>query len=317
MSWLAPGTWSWDVARIGLLGGAIACAATFVLARAARAIGFGDAAESARKLQSGPVPPIGGWALLLPWLLLLAPASLQEFSPLVLTPLLLLVAGTFDDLFGLRPLPKVATQLAAVSPLVASGDPFLALLVLVAINVANTFDNADGALATTSWLGFAAWGSPFCLWIAGFLPWNLNGGGSGGRTRPTAYLGDAGAYLLGAVLVLHPLTAFALWIPALDLARLSVLRWRRGSRPWIGDRRHLAHRLQAKGLRPPAVAGTLALAGAPAAILPVVDFGRALLLARSPGPVEWPGPVSVAGLALSTLAFAALLVWAPDPERAP
>ena len=63
--------------------------------------------------------------------------------------------------------------------------------------------------------------------------------------------------LLGALVLLVPAAWPALALPLFDLLRLSALRLARGSRPWIGDRRHLAHRLEAAGLSRAWVLGSL------------------------------------------------------------
>ena len=116
---------------------------------------------------------------------------------------------------------------------------------------------------------------------------------------PTAYLGDSGAYLLGLLLYRHGAWP-ALWIPFLDLLRLCIVRWRAGSRPWLGDRRHLAHRLQAAGLGPFAVAVILAAMAVPACL----GFSLAGL---------FPG-VSVLGLALGALFYGLAVRWTPASQ---
>ena len=123
-----------------------------------------------------------------------------------------------------------------------------ALFAVVAVNLANTFDHADGSLGSIAWIGLVFAGAPAAAGaVFGFLPWNLNAGkreeANGLHRPPTAYLGDAGSHLLGAWILLCPQAWPVLLVPALDLARLSVARLVRGSRPWIGDREHLGHRL--------------------------------------------------------------------------
>ena len=103
--------------------------------------------------------------------------------------------------------------------------------------------------------------------LAGFLPCNVRA--RDGRALvpgiPGAILGDAGSHLLGMALWLDVATWPALALPLADLARVSVERLRAGQAPWVGDRRHLAHRLERAGLAPAGVATVLALAAAPSA----------------------------------------------------
>jgi hypothetical protein len=76
---------------------------------------------------------------------------------------------------------------------------------------------------------------------------------------PRAYLGDAGSHVIGILWAADPRAWPLLVLPLLDLARLAFLRRSLGQPPWRGDRRHLAHRLAARGLGPVAV--VLALLG--------------------------------------------------------
>ena len=153
--------------------------------------------------------------------------------------------------------------------LAGSSSPWgvaLALAVLLgaltAMNAANTFDNADGALSAMGALGMWSVAPAAAGALLGFLPFNANS--TWRRTgTPSAYLGDAGSHLVGMLVLLHPLAWPVLLVPLFDLARLSVVRWRAGSRPWIGDRRHLAHRMAGAGLGPGSVACALALISAP------------------------------------------------------
>ena len=259
---------------------AITALAVPLLARLARRRGWTDGAEgplAARKPQGRPVPAVGGVAVLLGALAALllfgAGAGAGDRGPFLLpvsgaagaaalgSLLALAAVGFLDDRRpgGLPPGRKLAAQAAALLPAVlamggergAGAAVLLFLGGLVAVNAVNTFDNADGAVGAVCLLGFAAVVPAVAGALAGFLPWNLNA--REGRPRdpsatPTAYLGDAGSHPLAFLVLLTPLAWPLLWLPLLDLARLSVVRWRAGSRPWIGDRRHLAHRLAARGL---------------------------------------------------------------------
>lgn len=282
-----------------LVGAAIAVVTTHLLARQALERGWVDRREGAeeRKPRRSPVPLVGGAALLvallvwdlaggrgLPW-----PALLTAFG-----------VGLVDDLVpgGLPPRAKLMGQCAAA--LVLALFPFgagvdgvldrLALMVVavVAMNAVNTFDNADGAAAT---LGLAA------LWpvpgprgaLLGFLPFNLllRRRGAGAERPPWAMLGDSGSHLVGLLIAATPGAEPFLLLPLLDLGRLAIVRERHGRRPWEGDRRHLAHRLEALGLGPLLVVACLAgillptwlaaLIGAGAELVPLGMFGTTAL----------------------------------------
>jgi UDP-GlcNAc:undecaprenyl-phosphate GlcNAc-1-phosphate transferase len=308
--------------------------ATLLFVRVARRLSWGDApagAAGARKLQRGAVPPVGGAALLVG--LALAGAERVRSGTQLLAPgvdpgvvrgalaslVLVFAVGLADDLLrdGLRPLAKLSLQGLALLPFAlalalaggavggAGGAVAVLLLALVALNVLNTYDNADGAVGLAAAAAFLLAGPWVLAALLGFLPFNLDAARRGRRAQraPTAYLGDAGAFVLAFLIVLHPTSWGVLWVPFLDLLRLSIVRIRVGSRPWIGDRRHLAHLLQRRGLAPPAVA--LLLAGL---ALPVI--AGVALEPRAAG-------AALSGCLLSTFLFGACLRWVTGEEGGP
>ena len=234
------------------VGASVALFATYPLIRLARALDWQDApgpSDHERKQQAQPVPVVGGAAILLGLF------ALGDSGPWVWPPLLAaFFVGLVDDLLpgGLRPGLKVAGQ-AGVGLVVAQslfpGDmaQLLVCLVLVplALNIWNTFDNADGAATGVGALCLLSLGSPAAAPLLGFLPWNLRP-----RGAAAAYLGDSGSHLLGCLIILHPGAWPLMALPAMDLLRVSILRLRAGQPPWQGDRRHLAHRLEARGRSP-------------------------------------------------------------------
>jgi len=146
----------------------------------------------------------------------------------------------------------------------------------------------------------------------GFLPYNW--------PRARVFLGDTGSMVIGFALaslsvmgvyttgaelpvlaVLAPL--FILAIPILDAVIVISLRIRDGYRPWLGDRRHISHRLVQRGMRPAAAVATLwaasAACGLAALLLPIVGMQAAPLL------------VTLIGFALVALIAAAGLEGLP------
>ncbi|MDF1729837.1 MAG: hypothetical protein P1U53_19035, partial [Sulfitobacter sp.] len=133
----------------------------------------------------------------------------------------------------------------------------------------------------------------------GFLPWNLlllrKDKESSGPGVPWAYLGDAGSHLAGILMVWYEPARPLLLLPLLDLARVAWLRILAGERFWVGDRRHLGHRLLDVGLVPK-LAALLALMPC----LPLLAVDRMGL--------------KVAGLACTALMVGLLWVAAPPQD---
>ncbi len=226
-----------------------------------------------------------------------------------------LVVGLIDDLLptGLRAAHKLAGQAIAglmlAWPVLLAGEIALGLALvagtLVALNAFNTFDNADGAASTLALVALAQALPVASAAIAGFLPFNLRRADGRGwllPRLPRAILGDAGSHLLGMLVLLTPAAWPALALPLLDLVRVSLERLRAGSRPWVGDRRHLAHRLERLGAPPATVVALLLLIAAPSVLL-----GRAVSEVYS---LE----LALLGVALTTALFAlAALLTRPGP----
>jgi UDP-GlcNAc:undecaprenyl-phosphate GlcNAc-1-phosphate transferase len=271
---------------------------------------------SARKTQV-PAAPVGGlaMALALAFGLSLSSAEISarlgahglgpegarwltdslEFPPLLalLSLLLALALGCLDDLWrdGLGPLAKLGGQAVAALPwtFMASETGYLgfegsaaALLAggaaLAAMNLVNTWDNSDGAALSLGAVAGLAIGSPALLGASlGLLPWNLRRPARPGPL-PQLYLGDGGSHLLGMALAIEPAGLLVLLVPALDLLRLSIERLLRGSRPWIGDRRHLAHLLAQRGLPRLLVLGLLVLALLPSILVWLIALGPLVYL---------------------------------------
>jgi len=270
----------------------------------------GDLAE--RKPRTRPVALVGGAALLL-GLLAFQLASSAGSAPHL--PWMALVGafllGLVDDLKrgGLPALGKFAGQvgvgvLLALEPGLEWHERILrGVLCVVAQNAVNTFDNADGAATSLGLLACAPHAGARAV-LLGFLPFNLLlGHGKGPKRVPLAYLGDSGSHLLGVLFAWLPGAEIALLLPLLDLARLVVVRWRAGQAPWLGDRRHLAHRLEAAGLSPVAVALALVVIAAPPFLAPEL-LAQALT----------PGSALALGVLASLALFSAAVRWTPNPK---
>ena len=284
----------------------LACAAlTPLFARLAVRRGWVDDGSDAadRKPQARAVPLVGGTAIVvaclvahvvgrafgargaLDWIepvrgaIVGSTASIWIVSSLALAYL----AGLVDDLAprGLAPQHKLAGQTLAACALAAGcaalgAEPrwssALAWLVagVWAQNALNTFDNADGVAAAVTLCGTAAAAPAIAGAVCGFLPFNLwirrGDAGASERTTPVAYLGDSGSHLLGLALLLHPVARWALLVPSLDLLRVVIVRMRSGRAPWIGDRRHVAHRMSSAGWSRTSIVLTLCAITAPAIV---------------------------------------------------
>lgn len=211
-----------------------------------------------------------------------------------LSLLLAFGAGLWDDIkrpAGIPAPTKLALQLLAGIPLAidcaSQAQPFgpwslaiplvaMPLASAVALNAINTFDNADGAATGIGILALAAPAPMAAAALLGFLPFNLWSERHAAPSEresgpplgsPRAYLGDAGSHLLGMLILLHPPAWPVLILPLVDLARVSLARLRAGLPVWRGDRRHLAHRLERRGLGRVTVLATLLLLAAPSALL--------------------------------------------------
>jgi len=294
----------------------VALLSTYPLIRLARASGWVDApssTDSERKLQGSAVPVVGGAAILFGLLALGIGDGVSLGDPVFVdnafgvmfegtmawAPLLAaFLLGLVDDLKpgGLHPALKLLGQAGVGFVVALSVFPgeevhlFVCLLITpLFLNAWNTFDNADGAATGVGALALLSVGSPAAAPVLGFLGWNVRL-----RKGAPAYLGDSGSHLLGCLVLLHPGAWPLVALPIFDLVRVVCVRIAEGRAPWKGDRIHLAHRLQARGLPPLAVA--------------------LCLWALAASPLLWPG---WGGLGLAALGFTAT-VWAtrpcPDPE---
>jgi UDP-GlcNAc:undecaprenyl-phosphate GlcNAc-1-phosphate transferase len=205
--------------------------------------------------------------------------------------------GLLDDVMGdrLHVLFKLAGQVLAALVLVLGGirtdvlvhEPLNVALTLVWVvgitNAFNLLDNMDGLSAGVAFVAslvllLNAWllGEFFISLVLvalmgallGFLVYNWH--------PASVFLGDCGSLFIGFTLasltllqryvshassslfpVLMPVLVLAL--PILDTLTVVVIRLREGRPIYVGDSRHLSHRLVSLGMRPPLAVATIYL----------------------------------------------------------
>ena len=190
--------------------------------------------------------------------------------------------GMLDDLYELSPGIKLAVQIVAALVVVFTGTridfigwpipdvittfsiPITVLWIVGMINAVNFIDGVDGLAAGVTTIAALfltvlciMTGSPLAVVFAaalagscmGFLPRNFS--------PADVIMGDSGSTFLGYVLAVSSIigvfksyallsvviVAFALALPILDTAFVSVRRLMRGTAPWKPDRGHLHHKL--------------------------------------------------------------------------
>ena len=305
---------------------ALSLLGTWALVRVASKLGLLDrvfVGEQDRKPSRGDVPVVGGVAIVISLLAARiffgeAPASAAGeggFSEAWTWGAILCAfgVGLGDDRFGFRPRVKLLGQATAglclaVPILLESesvgfgGALFEALAwflgAMIAQNAINTFDNADGAASSVVASALILPSPVAAAAIVGFLPFNLSRREHAKIERPI--LGDAGSHVLGILLLLNPVAWPVLALPLLDLARVSIVRVRRGIAPWVGDRRHLAHRLELAGFSPVQVVCALLAIALPTALVPFLESS------------VWALASSVL---LTTVLFASAVRFSPNPDQ--
>jgi UDP-GlcNAc:undecaprenyl-phosphate GlcNAc-1-phosphate transferase len=205
---------------------------TFPIRKFALKIGAVDSPNLPRKIQSEPIPYLGGAAIALGVILTsYIVLMIQEFtlgnfylaSSVIFPALLISAVGLWDDIRELQPWPRLIAQTSIGTAMAliliatdtmgfALGNTFLNAAVsifwIVGItNSINFFDNVDGGAAGTvaiaSFFLFliansegqilvSALAIVVCGSTAGFLLWN--------KSPAKIYMGDAGALFLGIVM---------------------------------------------------------------------------------------------------------------------
>jgi UDP-GlcNAc:undecaprenyl-phosphate GlcNAc-1-phosphate transferase len=196
-----------------VIGMVIAGLTTPLLAVVGRRVGLVDRPGSL-KIHDRPVPVTGGVAVAMAALAALEVSDVLD-AWVAAAVILALAVGTIDDLAGLSPIVRLASQSAAGAALAASGmtleplgvfaEAAIVLVVAATCNAVNLMDGQDGlagGVAVISSLGLAAVsfqvGEPSVIPLAsagaaaGFLVWN--------RPPARVFLGDGGAYVLAILL---------------------------------------------------------------------------------------------------------------------
>ena len=192
-----------------------------------------------RKQHIGEIPVVGGIAMLIGILftamLALKPTSYGTF---LVSTLLLVIVGAFDDRYNTRTSIRLAVQICAALVMILGrglylrdiGDPFgsgllglgffaIPMSVVVAVTVINAFnfiDGIDGLAASMALIALAAGAlatglrapavavaAMTCGAILGFLPFNFP---AFRNRRLRTFMGDAGSTLLGFIVVWSTLT---------------------------------------------------------------------------------------------------------------
>ncbi len=132
---------------------------------------------------------------------------------------------------------------------------------------------AAGLLAELPWL--IAAGLVLAAGYGGFLPWNL--------TKPGAFLGDVGAYMLGATTAVISFGALVTGVPILatigpmiiyfgDVGPTLVRRMRKGYKWDEPHKEHIYQRVQQTGMSHVAASGIVALFTLAASVLGLASF---------------------------------------------
>jgi UDP-GlcNAc:undecaprenyl-phosphate GlcNAc-1-phosphate transferase len=295
------------------VGAAVGLLLTRLARGAAARVGLLDAPDGRRKLQSHPVPVVGGPAVfaaaltalgvaaaVLPEVAAALTADGRRSAALLVACVVIVLLGLVDDRYNLKPQYKLLGQLVAIVILVGYGGmvvdrigmlncmfefgplavPATVLGLLFCVNALNLIDGMDGLLGTiglTALLclgvlaGLAGHVFPAVVALSlagalvGFLWFNL--------PPASVYIGDSGSMLVGLVIgavaipaaLKGPATvALAapialLVLPMTDTTAAVIRRKLTGRGLAAGDRGHIHHVLQRRGLTTRAALTVVAL----------------------------------------------------------
>ena len=191
--------------------------------------------------------------------------------------ILLYFEGIMDDLVGLRYRVKFVIQILCALLIVASGIwlndfhglfglaglspwfgvPFSVLLVVFIINAINLIDGIDGLASGLSIVSAFFFGIMFCYegyWGFAMLAFSLMGTlvpffyynvFGDAQKRRKIFMGDTGSQCVGLILIV----AFSmLLVPAFDVVRVMIHRFRRHKNVFEADNSHIHHKLLMLGM---------------------------------------------------------------------
>jgi UDP-GlcNAc:undecaprenyl-phosphate/decaprenyl-phosphate GlcNAc-1-phosphate transferase len=295
-----------------------ALAVTPVAAKVAVRLGVVDR-PGELKPQERAVPYLGGFGVFAGLL-----CGVAFAKPWLIVPLGLAVGlGTADDLLDIPPMVRLAGQvvIGIISGLMVTtrlptgltviGVALVTVLLMNGVNLIDGLDSLAGGVTAAAAGGFCLMlhsdgrliAAALALGAVGFLVYN--------RPPAKVYLGDGGAYMIGAALAL--LVAYG-WgrggtsevaisslvivaVPAAEVLLAIARRFRSGVGLTAGDRGHPYDRLVQRGWPRPAAAGIYVA-------VEIVLAGVAVVVSRTHSDVG-PG-VSVAVVALGALFLAVL-----------
>ena len=315
---------------VGLVALFVTMSLTPLLQRLALHIGAVDEPDGKRKVHTIPIPRIGGVLILFSFMLtslLFLPAT-NEMRAILAGSLMIAGLGLTDDLIGVRALLKFLIQwvVAGIYLAVAQPEftflnealpgwlhqPLAAFFLVALMNAVNLQDGLDGLAAGLSIIAAMALGVILTFSgnpkitltlvalsgaVIGFLRVN---------TWPARiFMGDTGSYLLGFVLgacflegVEHD--ALPLWtglfffaIPLFDTFQVMLSRTLAGQGIFTPDKRHLHHRLLARGYQHEQVVFIEYIVASFLALIP--------LLVYSPLRLRWFGLILIAVVLLAFL----------------
>lgn len=256
-----------------------------------RKIGFFDHPDGRRKLQNAPISKVGGLAVALGYTVVVVVYSQFEVSSgslllylTVLVPALLAAfLGLADDYKDLNPFLRLSLQavIGMIAWLMGTRIELFQIEVfnfalfifwfMLIINGINLLDNSDGLAATTVAVSGAAATALAILsgqGLVSLLTISLVGVSLGflffNWEPAKIYLGDSGAYFLGALLAislvrlrpteLSPFQGLLVVVllailPIIDTFFVVIRRLANGIHPFTAGRDHLSHQLQNRGLK--------------------------------------------------------------------
>lgn len=324
-----------------------------------------DPTSESRKIHHHSVPNLGGVVVFSIFILvscLLINSDLLPKANFILAAAIIIFAiGLKDDLLALNPYKKFIAQFCAAFIVMYFADIkithfygvmgineigpalsyiFTSFVIVFIINAFNLIDGINGLLGAEALLCSIIYGILFYLMnekglciasftlagsIAGFLKYNF-------KNRARIFMGDAGAYTVGFVLVLlsiqfvelnqvknvsyidpfihaAPGVAIAILImPIFDTFRVFTLRIIRGQSPFIADRNHLHHRLLDIGMNHLQATATIVTTN-------ILMIGLALSIHKQVQTSELLAIVTLATLFCNTLLWIYEINYANKPSR--